>query len=71
MIFKCEWHTRAISFDGHDVTVGAVSETIEGVDVELIGGATQQTGHCLCTIGRTPLDLLPYLMILLEVNNKT
>lgn len=41
MLFKCEWHTRAIGFDGHDVTVGAVSETIEGVDVELVGGTTQ------------------------------
>lgn len=71
MLLKCEWHTRAISFDGHDVTVGAVSETIEGADVELVGGTTQQTSHRLCSVGRTSVDLLPYLMVLLEVNHKT
>lgn len=38
MFLKCEWYIRVISFDRYDVIVGVVFETIEGVDVEFVGG---------------------------------
>ena len=65
------WLTGAISFDGHDVAIGTVAQAVEGVDVELVGGPTQQAGEGLGAIGRTRVDLLPHLVVLLVVNHKT